>query len=75
MSIKELLEKARSYTDYDYLSGDMIDTERLITALEDMIIEYENLKMEFDDYKQEVEDNMRPLTPAEQIGSAVYRGF
>ena len=76
MTVKELISKVSDITLFDYYHDkDATEEDILICALEDMLMEYENKQMEFDDYKQEVEDNMRPLTHAEQIGSAAYRGF
>lgn len=49
--------------------------DRLYCALVDLLEEYDNLTDEFSEYKQEVEDNTRPLTIAEQIGSAADRRF
>ena len=44
-----------------------INTDNLITALEDMWVEYDHMKELYEDLKQDVEDNYRPIPPEEQI--------
>lgn len=76
MTVKELISKVSDITLFDYYHDkDATEEDILICALEDMLMEYKNKEMEFDDYKEDVADNMRPLTHAEQIGSAAYRGY
>lgn len=44
-----------------------INTDNLITALEDMWVEYDHMKEMYEDLKQDVEDNYRPIPVEEQI--------
>ena len=72
---KSLVESIGEITGVDYFwDEDMSESDILFTALEDMKLEYKDKCNEFDDFRNEVEDNFRPLTRAEQIGSAAYRG-
>lgn len=66
--VEKLLKEAKEITMYNY--GD--DLGSIISALEDMIIEYRNLDTEFDDYKSEIENHCTPLSLAQEIG---YRGY
>lgn len=44
-----------------------INTDNLVVALEDMLVEYDHMKEMYEDLKQDVEDNYRPIPPEEQI--------
>lgn len=67
--VESLLEQTSEITEIDY-SDNTLDC--LCAALQDMLIEHKHLKEEMEDFKQEVEDNYRPLTQAEMLGSAYY---
>ena len=76
MTIVELLNKTADITEIDYFCDDeMTEEDRLACALQDLLIAYRDKQMELDDFKDNVEDNYRPLTLAEQIGAAAYRGY
>ena len=73
---KSLVESIGEITGVDYFwDKDMSESDILFVALEDMKLEYKDKCNELDDLQNEIEDNYRPLTRAEQIGSAPFRNY
>ena len=72
----ETLEKASKMTGTDYeikwfdaenIKG-YIDSETLLSMVEDLIIEVDRLQEELEDMEQDIQDNYKPILVAEQVG-------
>lgn len=56
-----------TFTDYE-LKGDFIPVEKMMAAIEDLLIEIDRLEEEKKYREQEIEDNYKPISYAEQVG-------
>lgn len=72
----DILEKASKITLTDYeikwfdaenING-YIETDNLISIIEDLIYEIDRLEEKIEDIKQDIRDNYRPIPYAEQVG-------
>ena len=72
----ETLERASKMTSTDYeikwfdaenIDG-YIDTENLMSIIEDLICEVDRLQEEIEDMEQNIQDNYKPIPVAEQVG-------
>lgn len=72
----ETLDRASKMTGTDYdirwfdaenIKG-YIDSETLLTMVEDLIIEVDRLQEEIEDMEQDIQDNYKPISYAEQVG-------
>lgn len=75
----EILDKASKITGTDYeikwydaenING-YIETENLISIIEDLIYEIDRLQEELEDIEQDIKDNYKPIPEAEQVGISV----
>lgn len=75
---RKLIDKIEEATNTDYevikfynkiedKEETYISIDKLIVALEDMLVEYDHMKEMYEDLKQDVEDNYRPIPVEEQI--------
>lgn len=55
-----------TYTDYEP-EGYYIKGEKVLVALEDLLMEYKNLQQELEDFKQNVKDNYKQIPYEHQI--------
>lgn len=75
-SVFDIIEKASkiTLTDYDIKWFDAeningyIETESLISIIDDLIYEFDNLQEKIEDMEQDIRDNYRPIPVAEQYG-------
>lgn len=56
-----------SLGDYE-LKDNLIPIEKMMAAIEDLLVEIDRLEEEKKDREQEIEDNYKPISYAEQIG-------
>lgn len=62
----EKINRVSKITCDDYeLLGNFIPVEKMVSVIEDLLIEIDRLEEERKDREQEIEDNYKPLTPAE----------
>lgn len=56
-------------TDYE-LKGNLIPVDSLVSALEDMLVEYHNKEYEIEELKQDIEDNyeLKKVDPYTEYG-------